>query len=341
MKRITIRDVAREAGVSVTLVSFVMNAKRDKDGNLDCPVNAETAKRVLQVANDLGYKRNFAAASLRSGRSNTIAVIPNDISNKFFAGISRCIEDLAYKKGYTVFFASSEESADRLQDAIDAVIAHNVDGIIVAPVTGGEDAIRKALDAKVPVVLLDRDVEGLQGVGKVLLDDEAAGRMSAELLLDKGLTKVEMISYTLGISSLSERETGYRKAMMDRDLYQYAKVHYTTYGKAEADVEDIIRDAVNRGVEAFFLPTYSLSATVLSVMKKLGLRTPEDLAIVGFDESDIYSLYSTSVTHIVQPLLELGEKSVEVLTGMIEGKPAESIILKPEIIYGGSTDINK
>ena len=83
MKRITIRDVAREANVSVTLVSFVMNAKRDKDGNLDCPVNPETAKRVLEVAQRLGYQRNFAAASRRSGRSNTIAVIPNDISNKF------------------------------------------------------------------------------------------------------------------------------------------------------------------------------------------------------------------------------------------------------------------
>ena len=341
MKRITIRDVAREAGVSVTLVSFVMNAKRDKDGKLDCPVNAETAKRVLKVAQELGYKRNFAAASLRSGKSNTIAVIPNDISNKFFAGISRCIEEMAHKKGYTVFFASSEEKAEQLASAIDAVTAHNVDGIIVAPCTGGEEAIRKALDAKVPVVLLDRDVETLQGVGKVLLDDEAAGRMSTQLLLDKGLQKVEMISYTLGISSLSEREAGYRKAMMDRDFYGNAKVHYTTYGKAEADVEAIIRDAMERGVEAFFLPTYSLSATVLSVMKKLHLRTPEDLAIVGFDESDIYSLYTTTVTHIVQPLRELGEKSVEILIGMIQGNPPESIILKPEIIYGGSTDINK
>ena len=111
MKRITIRDVAREAKVSVTLVSFVMNAKRDKDGNLDCPVNAETAKRVLRVAQKLGYRRNFAAASLRSGRSNSIAVIPNDISNKFFAGISRCIEDKAKSYGYTVLFASSDESA--------------------------------------------------------------------------------------------------------------------------------------------------------------------------------------------------------------------------------------
>lgn len=337
MKRITIRDVAREANVSVTLVSFVMNAKRDKDGKLDCPVNPETAKRVLEVAQRLGYRRNFAAASLRSGRSNTIAVIPNDISNKFFAGISRRIEDKAHELGYTVFFASSDENAEKLGEVMDAVLAHNIDGVIVAPVTGGESVISKAMDMRVPVVLLDRDVEGLTGVGKVLLDDEEAGRMATDELFSKGYRKIEMLSYTLGISSLSERETGYRKAMMAHDIYDNAKIHYTTYGDTGKDVERIIKDAVDRGVEALFLPTYSLSALVLSAMKELGLQTPKDLAIVGFDESDIFSLYATTVTHIVQPLTDLGEKSVETLVRMIDGGEPEKTVLKPTLLEGGST----
>lgn len=341
MKRITIRDVAREAGVSVTLVSFVMNAKRDKDGKLDCPVNPETAKRVLNVAQRLGYRRNFAAASLRSGRSNTIAVIPNDISNKFFAGISRCIEEEAGKSGYTVFFASSEESAERLSNVIDAVLAHNVDGLIVAPCTDGESALATALNTNVPVVLLDRDIEDLTNVGKVLLDDVAAGQMATQALIDNGYKNVEMVSYNLGISSFSERENGYRKAMMDNDLYDKAKVHYTTYATAAEDVENLIKDAVKRGVDGLFLPTYSLSAQVLSAMKKIGLKTPDDLAIVGFDESDIYSLYETTVSHIVQPLTELGKKSVDVLLGMIQGQEAQKIVLKPELKLGGSTEKKK
>ncbi|MDD6252668.1 MAG: LacI family DNA-binding transcriptional regulator [Candidatus Cryptobacteroides sp.] len=337
MKRITIRDVAREAKVSVTLVSFVMNAKRDKDGNLDCPVNPETAKRVLQVAQKLGYRRNFAAASLRSGRSNSIAVIPNDISNKFFAGVSRCIEDKAKSYGYTVLFASSDENADRLANVMDAVLAHNIDGVIVAPCTGGDAAVRKAIDCGVPVVLLDRDIDGMDNVGKVLLDDVEAGSMATDLFIKRGYRKIEMISYSLGISSLEERESGYRKSMMDNDLYDNARVHYTTYAKAAEDVPVIIKDAVSRGVEAIFLPTYSLSALVLMTMRDLGLRTPEDMAVIGFDVSDIYQLYSTSVTHIVQPLKELGEKSVDVLINMIHDKPAEKVVLKPEMIEGNST----
>lgn len=337
MKRITIRDVAQEAGVSVTLVSFVMNAKRFKDGRLDCPVNPETAKRVLDVAQRLGYRRNFAAASLRSGRSNTIGVIPNDISNKFFAGISRCIEEEANKSGYTVFFASSEENGERLGNVIDAVLAHNVDGLIVAPCAGGESAIRRAIDQRVPVVLLDRDIEGIEGVGKVLLDDRAAGQIATQLLIDNGYRNVEMISYTLGISTFSEREGGYRKAMMDNDLYEKAKVHYTTYATAAEDVEKIIKDAAGRGADGLFLPSYSLSAQVLTAMKKLGLKTPGDIAIVGFDESDIYSLYENTVSHMVQPLRELGEKSVEVLIDMIQGKEARTLVFKPELKVGGST----
>ena len=339
MKRVTIRDVAREAGVSVPLVSFVMNAKRDKDGNLiNCPVNANTAKRVTAVAQRLGYHRNFAAASLRSGRSNTIAVIPNDISNKFFAGISRVIEEEALKFGYNVFFASSEEKGDLLSNLIDTFVAHNVDGMIVAPCAGSEEAIKRTVGVRIPVVLLDRDIdEEIPGVGKVLLDDEQAGYMAAQLMLDRGYKNIEMISYTLGISSLSERENGYRKAMMDSDLYDKVKIHYTTYGSADSDIEKIVREAKENGVDGFFLPTYSISAKVLAVMKKLGYKTPDDFALVCFDESDVYTLYENTVTHIIQPLKELGVKSVDTLIDMIQGKNADTVKLQASLVEGEST----
>ena len=337
MKKVTIKDVAREAGVSVTLVSFVMNAKMGKDGRLDCPVNPNTAANVLKVAKKLGYRKNAAAASLRSGRSNTIAVITTDISNKFFAGVSRYIEDKAYSYDYTVLFGSSDEDASKLESMIDTVLSYNVDGIIVAPVPGGGQCIERAVESKVPVVLLDRDIEGLRGIGKVLLDDISAGRMATELLLDNGYRKIEMISYTLGISSLSEREEGYKQSMHEHNLS--ANIHYTTYGAVDKDVRNIIEDALQRGVDAFFLPTYSLCAKTLQIIKEKGLSVPKDLALVGFDESDVYSLYSNTVAHIVQPLKELGEKSVELLHNMIEGIPSDrTIILKPTLIKGESAE---
>lgn len=337
MKRVTIKDVAQEAGVSVTLVSFVMNAKARSDGRLDCPVSQEKAERVLQVAKRLGYKRNPAAASLRNGRTNTIAVIPTDISNKYFAGISRYIEDRSNKYGYTVLFGSSDESATKLESVIDAVLTYNVDGIIVAPVEGGEYAIRKAIDMNVSVVLLDRDAEGLEGVGKVMLDDVKAGWMATEEFIKNGFSKIEMISYTLAISSLKQRETGYLSSMTEHGLAEYIKVHHTTYATVDKDIEDIVDDMIARGVEGIFLPTYSLSAAALTIIKKKGLRVPQDIAVVGFDRSKIYSLFSPSVAHVLQPQKELGECAVDVLHEMIEYKiEGRSILLKPMLVPGGS-----
>ena len=337
MKKITIKDVAREAGVSVTLVSFVMNAKPGPDGKLDCPVNPATAARVLEVAKRLGYRRNVAAASLRSGRSNTIAVITTDIANNFFAGVSRYIEDRAMKYGYTVLFGSSDEKSEKLDAVMDTVLAYNIDGVIVAPVSGGSKAIEKAIEAKVPVVLLDRDIEGLEGVGKVLLNDVEAGEMATNLLIEKGYRKIEMLSYDLGISSIAEREAGYKQAMAAAGLE--SRVDYTSYGDPGKLIPSIIKDALERGVEAFFLPTYSLTAMVISVMNEHHLRTPRDLGLVAFDESDLYRLGPSTIAHIVQPLQELGEKSVDVLHAMIENEPSPTtIILRPSLVPGGSVE---
>lgn len=337
MKRITIRDVAREAGVSVTLVSFVMNAKTDKDGKLSCPVNPETAGRVIEVAQRLGYRRNAAAASLRSGRSDSIAVITTDISNNFFAGVSRIIEDKAASYGYTVLFGSSDENVQKLESILDTVQAYNIDGIIVAPVSGCENAIRRLRAANIPVVLLDRDIENISDVSKVLLDDVEAGRIATDLLLDNGYEKIEMISYSLGISSLTEREKGYKAAMISKGLDKYIKIHHTTYATVVEDVKNMIEDARSRGTEAFFLPTYSLSAQVMTVMKEMNLSTPDDFAIVGFDKSNIYKLFSTTIAHIQQPLRELGEKSVELLHELIESNAnTKTIVLKPTLVPGGS-----
>lgn len=333
MKRVTIKDVAREAGVSVTLVSFVMNAKVAEDGTLDCPANPDTAARILEIAKRLGYRRNSAAASLRSGRSNSIAVITTDISNKFFAGVSRQIEDTAFKYGYNVLFASSDEKSEKLEGLLDSLVAQNIDGIILAPVEGSEAAIRKVVDANLPVVLLDRDIQGLDEVGKVFLDDKEAGKMAVNYFTAKGMKKIEMVSYSLKISSIAERENGYVSAMKSAGLAKYTNVHHTTYDTLEQDAEKIVEDILARKVEAVFLPTYSLAASILITLKRKDVKVPEDIAIMAFDNSNIYNLYQETIPHIIQPLKDLGEKSVETLLNLIEKKEGEkTFILKPTLV---------
>lgn len=126
--RVTIKDIASEAGVSTTLVSFVMNNK--VNGQKTYRVNEETAQRILDIAARLNYQPNNAARTLRNGKTNTIGVIVSDISNKFFADIARCIEDCAYKNKYTVLFGSTDENPKKLENLIAVARNKGIDGLI-------------------------------------------------------------------------------------------------------------------------------------------------------------------------------------------------------------------
>lgn len=339
MKKVTIRDVAREAGVSVTLVSFVMNAKMGKDGRLDCPVNPDTAERVLQVAKRLGYRRNNAAASLRSGRSHSIAVIVSDIANPFYAEICRNIENIAYKDGYTVIFASSEESPQKLSHLVETMVGYNVEGLIVAPCLGGEPALARALSIGIPTVLIDRDMPG-EEFGRVLIDNVDAGKMATKYLIHQGFGKIEMLTYKSGVTSLTDRETGYGLAMEEAGLKDEIRIHKIDY-EAEAakkDAIDVFRDAARRGVEAFILPTKRIAMYGFNVLNVLGLSMPKDFSFVCFDESDVYELNKPVVPHIIQPLSEIAFKSFELLQKMIDNKVTEeekTSLLNVKLVLGG------
>lgn len=339
MKKVTIRDVAREAGVSVTLVSFVMNAKMGKDGRLDCPANPDTAERVLQVAKRLGYRRNNAAASLRSGRSHSIAVIVSDIANPFFAEICRNIENIAYKAGYTVIFASSEENPQKLAHLVETMVGYNVEGLIVAPCLGGEPALARALSIGIPTVLIDRNMPG-EEFGRVLVDNVDAGKIATKYLIHQGFGKIEMFTYKSGVTSLTDRESGYTMAMEEAGLKDDVRIHKIEYETeaAKKDVIEVFRDAVKRGTEAFILPTKRIAMYGFNALNVLGLNMPKDFSFVCFDESDVYELNKPVVPHIIQPLAEIATKSFDLLQKMIDGKATEeekTSLLNVNLVLGG------
>ena len=339
MKKVTIRDVAKEAGVSVTLVSFVMNAKMGKDGRLDCPVNPNTAARVLEVAKRLGYRRNNAAASLRSGRTHSIAVIVSDIANPFFSEICRNIESIAYTNGYTVIFASSEENPQKLSHLVDTMVGYNVEGLIVAPCLGAESALARAESVGLPTVLIDRDLPG-DSFGRVLVDNVDSGTMATNYLINQGFGKIEMISYNLGVTSLTDREYGYSSAMEEAGLKDDIKIHRIEYdtSAAKKSVIEIFREAKKNGTEAFILPTKKLAMYSFNAMIVLGFHIPQDFSFICFDESDVYALNKPSIPHVIQPQSEIAEKSVNLLHSMIEGKATDkdkSVLLKARLVLGG------
>lgn len=339
VKRVTIRDVAREAGVSIALVSFVMNRNhRRPDGSVAYRVSDETVARITEIARRLDYHPNFAASCLRSGRTRTIGVVVSDISNRFFSDIVRYIENVAYEAGYTVLFASTDEKADKLERMLSVLTNKGVDGLIIAPCAGGGDAVRHIVESGVPVVLLDRDVEDVEA-SRVMLDNVRAGEMAVCRLLAGGYRHIELVSYNMGVSSLGEREEGYRRAMREAGLQRYECIHHTSYGAVGDGVTRIVADAVRRGVEAMIFPTNTLSLYALQAMNTLHLHTPDDMAMICFDDNEVFDLYSPTISRIAQSVELLGVKSFELLHDMIEcGAPAANYMVEPEFIAGRSSE---
>lgn len=338
MAKVTIRDVAKESGVSISLVSFVMNNSGPRANGKKYAVNADTSRRIREVAERLGYRPSKAAASLRSGRIYTIGVVVSDIANRFFADIARHIEKTAHDSNYTVLFGSSDENAEKLDNVVDTFINNGVEGMIIAPCASSCHAIRRAVNANIPIVLLDRNIVEDLEVSRVMLDNDLAGRMAVEHLYEGGYRKIEMISYTLGISSLTEREQGYKAAMSERGLSQNVKVHYTTYGNVRDEVRRMTADAVARGVEALILPTNTLSVYCLEAISDLDIKVPKTLAVLCFDDSEVYDILRPTITHITQSTRDLGVQSFAQLENLIEEKSNNrNIILRPELIIGGST----
>lgn len=338
VKRVTIKDVAKEAGVSIALVSMVLNSNIGPDGKPDCNVRKETARRILQSVAKLGYIPNKAAASIRSGRTCTIAVITSDISNSFFSEISKYIENLAYEKGYNIIFASSDENHEKLSRVVDSSLRLGVDGMIIVPSPNGEASLNRLSGLGVPVVFLERDVPDFPNAGRVLLDNAKADSLSVGELFNSGYKNIELVAYDMNISTILKRIDGYQKEMKKFGLGENIHINYLQYGCKVTQVEEMLRSAINRGAEALYLTTNTITILTMTAIKNLNLRVPEDIAFVGFDFSPVFDVYMTSVSYIRQSTEMLASKSYNMLVKMIEeNSDPTTVILDPELVKGDSS----
>ena len=335
-RKVTIKDVATQAGVSIALVSFVMSNKAG--GKETYKVNKETAQRILDVADKLNYQPNSAARTLRSGRSRTIGVILSDISNKFFADIARCIEDRAYKYKYTVLFGSTDENPRKLENLIDVFIDKGVDGLIVVPCEGADAVIRKVAQQRIPLVLLDREVSDIE-TSSVVLNNCKAGAQITEALVKRGFSRIEMVSYAMQLSNSREREKGYRSCMEAFGLDEYIRTHHLRHDKLHL-IAEVVNDAAQRGVQAFLFATNTLAINGMMAISKGGWRIPQDFAVACFDSNEAFDIYDTTVACVRQPIERFGVEALDLLIKHIEEKDilpsCTRVVLSPEIVESES-----
>lgn len=308
--KVTIKDIAAEAGVSISLVSFVMS--NQATGRDTYRVNKDTAKRVLEVAKKHNYRPNTMARSLRSGRTYSIGVIVSDISNKFFADIARCIEDRANHYNYTVLFGSTDENPEKLKALIEVFMNKGIDGLIVVPCAGSQEAIRLAAQSEIPVVLLDRDVPEYD-LDCVVLNNARAGEDATQSLIARGCSKIDMVSHALNLSNLAEREEGYTKTMRKsphtKQFVNIVRIPHDDTSK----LKEYIKSTAERGVEGILFATNTLAVAGIKEIYRNGYSIPEDFMIASFDSNDIFDLSLIDVNYVSQPVEKFGREAVDLM----------------------------
>lgn len=332
-KKTSLKDIAREAGVSTALVSYVLTNKEEK-----ARVGQEIARKIRKIAHKLNYQPNHIARSLKSGRSDTIGLIVADISNPFFGNIARTIEDEAKRHNYTVIFGSSDENLAKSEDLITVLLNRQVDGLILIPTEGSEQQIKRLKKQAVPLVLIDRNFPGI-AVSQVGINNYHSAHDAVTHLIKTGRRRIGMIAYDTTLHHINERKRGYSEALGK----QPSLMKLARYSHIKEDTRQAIDQLLQgrKPADAVFFATNSLAFEGLKYINELGIRVPEDLAVVSFDESEAFDLYHSPITFIRQPILEMGKAAVRVLLEQLKDaeKPAEQVCIDAELVIRKSSGL--
>ncbi|MFC5408572.1 LacI family DNA-binding transcriptional regulator [Larkinella bovis] len=309
-KKVSLKDIAEKAQVSTALVSYVLNGK-EKESR----VGHEIAVKIKQIAKELNYEPNYLAKSLRSGKTQTIGLIIADISNPFFANIARIVEDEAKKYGYTVIIGSSDEKADKSWDLINVFLNRQVDGFIIVSSEDSEEQIQYLLDKNVPFVLLDRHFPNLP-TDFVSLDSYKASFDAGSHLIRQGYRNIGLIAYKSRLFHMHERIRGYRESLEQHSISFHPEwLKEVEFDAVEREIKVGIDEmlASDSAIDALIFATYRLAIAGLKYINSLGLKVPDDLAIVSFGQAEAFDLYYCPITYVLQPMEALGKTAIEIL----------------------------
>lgn len=334
-KKASLKDIAKAVGVSPSLVSFVLNGKSKQ-----YRVGEEVSKEIIKMAAEMNYQPNNAAKSLRSGKSNTLGVVVSDISNPFFSAIARYIEDFAGRRGYTVFFCSSDEDAGKMERLVMGLQNRGVDGVIIVPCENSEQTIANLVGTGFPVVLLDRYFEKINS-NYVAINNFEASYNAVQYLIERNYRNIGMVAYDVQLSHMQERVRGYKAAMIDNGLADCINVKFAEIKNIRLTTDAIISDMINiMKVDALFFATNTIAIECLRrINEHKVLNIPADLGLIGFDGGDAFDFFYAPLTFVRQPLELLAKNAIDVLIEAIENKNREiqQVDINSELIVRKST----
>ena len=323
----SIKDVAQVAGVSTATVSRVLANKPR--------VNAETRVRVLEAVEQLNYRPNLIARSLRAQRSAKIGLVVSDIRNPFFTAISRAVEDAAYEQGYSVLMCNTDENPEKEELYLNLLHDENVAGVIFSPTQHFSSKL-STFSSNTPFVIIDRAVN-TKLFDMVLLDNVSAAYELTNHLLGNGYRKLAGL---FGNSSTTgrERNRGFRKALTENQLPPVAEHFVPPRIRHGYDTTLALLNQKNRP-DAIFTSNSLLTEGAFQAIRASKLIVPDDVAIVGFDETTWGELVDPPITLIAQPTEEIGRTATELLFQRIDEtkRSPKTVILKGTLIARASS----
>ncbi len=334
--RPTQNDVAQRAGVSQATVSLVLNKVSGSH------IPEETRLRVLKAIDELGYRPNTLASSLRLGKTQTLGLILPDIANPFFAEVSRSIESAAFEQNYNLILCNTEGDIERELLYVDVLCNRQVDGIIFVAVGDQADSLQRVLCKNIPVVMIDRDLTGTE-VDAVLTDNRLGGFQATQHLIDLGHHRIGCIAGPSDVNPSAERLSGFKAALnkngllVDEGMIKRGDFQLESGWKRAFEILD-----QQERPTAIFACNDLMALGVLRAAAVLKLSVPDNLSIVGFDNINLASYSTPPLTTIAQPTNEIGARAVTMLVERMkdhEREPRRERLDTTLIIRGSSARV--
>ncbi len=337
MKKITIKEVSKKAGVSTATVSHVINKTRF--------VSPPLVKKVKEAMKKLNYQPNLLAGSLRTQKTNTIGLIVSDSSNLFFAYMQTHIEKIISKHGYSIIVANTHYSIEKEKELINILRAKRVDGILIVPENTDYKFMEKIDESGTPIVIIERELDGTV-LNSVLIDNKIGSYKATEYLIKLGHENIGYLDRKGDKAHSLERKNGYLSALrkhgikIDKDLIIRSGFSCQDgYNAANYFLEN------HRKVTAILTFGDFSALGAMRCIFDSGLRVPEDISVIGFTDMPICPYSYPSITTIQYPVSKIANETCQLLLKRINGHgkiKRKRIILKPKLIIRESTcNINK
>ncbi|GGA38655.1 LacI family DNA-binding transcriptional regulator [Psychrobacillus lasiicapitis] len=330
MEKLTIKDIAREAGVSITTVSRVLNNKEDG-------MTQKTREKVLKVMEELNYQPNKLARGLVTKRSNMLGLIVPNITNPYFPELCRGAEDEANNRQYSLIICNSDDQSGKEENYIRLLKEQQVDGILLSSKDRLSKTSKNQLqNGKIPYVLFDRGEDGTDYSG-VFLDNEKGGYLAGKHLTDLGHFQIACMTGPREIQNSKQRLSGFQRALKEATVDLPASsilVGDFQMDTAYRVAKKFLRDNT---VTAIFASNDLMACGIYQAAHEMGIQIPDQLSIVGFDDIPLVTALIPKLTTVRQNTYEMGRKAIDLLINKIEGEISEGVIFEPTLIIREST----